>query len=104
MIKFTSLPGTLYRTEYNVFIAVFLYLGSLKPANQQPVDSRLLFLFILLVSIVLDLFWYLVVAYNWEEDTDLYWEKERGWYKFGLVWVGLNMLVKVVYGLYRLEL
>ena len=95
LMKFTSLLGTFYRTEYDVFIGTFLYIANLRPREKSPVDSRLLFVSILLASILFDIFWYWVVYANWNEDNDIYWEKEKKWYTFGVFWSGLNMIIKV---------
>ena len=42
-----------------------------------------------------DIVWAGLTLSNWENAPDLPWEKQEPWYIFGLVWVGLNFVIKV---------
>ena len=55
----------------------------------------MLFVSILLVSVLFDACWYWVVYANWNLDNDIYWDKEKKWYVFGIFWVGVNAVIKV---------
>ena len=78
-----------------MFIACFLYLANIRPKGASTVDSRMLFVSILLVSVLFDACWYWVVYANWNLDNDIYWDKEKKWYVFGIFWVGVNAVIKV---------
>mgnify|MGYP000042863088 CR=1 FL=1 len=59
---------------------------------------------ILLVSILFDIVWYWMVIANWSGEQDIFWEKQKTLYWFGIFIVFFSILLKVGVILRSLEL
>lgn len=59
---------------------------------------------ILLVSILFDIVWYWMVIANWSGEQDIFWEKQKILYWFGIFIVFFSILLKVGVILRSLEL